>query len=43
MPTVLGTELYMPGNTHANRAKYVLVLANFDPDVHIEENIFQKI
>lgn len=43
MLTVLGAELYIPGYPSANQAMYVLILANFDHDIHIEDNIFQKI
>lgn len=43
MLTVLGDDLYIPGYPSATQAMDVLMLANFDHDIHIEDKIFQKI
>lgn len=43
MLTVLGAELYILGYPSAIQAMDVLILANFDHDIHIEDKIFQKI
>lgn len=43
MLTVLGAELYIPDYPSATQAMGVLILANFDHDIHIEDKIFQKI
>lgn len=42
MSPVIGTELFIPGNSSANQANYVFIRTNFEHGVHTENIIFQR-